>query len=67
MPIIGKTPTCITLPGIMEELPGFKQEAAEQQMGFQVPTGSWKIWSQMMTGLPTLIEQPTFRHLYKQQ
>lgn len=51
----------------MEELPGFKQEAAEQQMRFQVLTGSWKIWSQMMTGLPTLIEQPTFRHLYKQQ
>lgn len=67
LPIIGKIPTCITLPGIMGKFGGFKPEAAKQQMRFQVLTGSWKIWSQIMTGLPTLTEQPTFRHLDKQQ
>lgn len=67
LPIIGKIPTWIALLVIIEKLPGFKPEAAKQQMGFQVLTGSWKIWSQMVAGLPAVIEQATFRHLDKQQ
>lgn len=55
LPIIGKIPICITLPGIIEKLSGIKSEAAKQQMGFQVLTGSWRIWSQMMAGLPTYL------------